>query len=112
MDAPVLTLDVIHTDAFKKLQQLRDSNRISVRDYDMITGTHTLHDLDALFLAAASPENENRHSLRKLTQSILFRFERFGRALDMLAQSSPAILGVNVLGFIWGTLRFVITVRA
>ena len=116
MDAPILTLEVIHTNALTMLQQLRNSNQLSQQDYEAITGTSNLHSFSTLLLDATSLEHEERRSwwrknkIQGLVESILFRFERFGRALDILAQSSPAVLGFNVLGLLWGSLRFIITV--
>ena len=116
MDTPVFTLETIYADALENLQRLRDLNRLSQPDYETITRTYDLHNFDTLLLSAASPgDGEHRSqprkkSVRGIVESILFRFERFGRALDMLVQSSPSIVGVNVLGFIWGSLKFIITV--
>ena len=89
-----------------------------LQDYEAITGTYDLLYYSTLLSDATSPGHEERRSqwrknkVQGLVESILFRFERFGWALDMLAQSSPAVLGTNVLGFIWGSLRFIMTVSA
>ena len=118
MDKPVFALETIYTDALKKLHRLRDSNRLSQQDYEIITGTYNLQNLDKLLQAAISRGNDKIRSesekkkVQGAMESILFRFERFGKALDMLAQSSPALMGINVLGFVWGSVRLVITVSA
>lgn len=113
---PAFTLETVYADALDKLQGLRDSGRLSPRDYNIITGTHNLQDLNLLLVNAAASTDEGSRSpsgmirVRNLIESLLLRLERFGSALDMLAQSSPAMISVNVVGLIWGSLRFLITV--
>ncbi len=46
----------------------------------------------------------------QIAKTLLMRLERFGTAIDLLAQSSPQILGLNLVGLLWGSLKFIIIV--
>ena len=43
-------------------------------------------------------------------KSLLERLSKFETAIDMLAQSSPQVLGLSLVGLIWGSLKILLVV--
>ena len=108
------TLESVYADALKQVKDLRDAGRLSSAHYDTITGTSTPKDVlasvnDAI-LRHADAKSTTRARVQNMGESLRLRLERFGTAIDMLVQSSPQIMGLNLVGLLWGTLRFFIVV--
>jgi hypothetical protein len=104
---PPLTLQNVHDDAIKQLQ---DAGRLSPDDYRRIEGT-TLQDiLVAVDTVVARTTNVTR--IGGVFKSLLERLGKFEAAIDMLAQSSPQVLGLSLVGLIWGSLKILLVVSS
>ena len=109
------TLETIYRDALEEIRLRRDSDLLSSRDYNVITSTHDVLELYTLLMTAESSKNVTcfpaaKTKTRNVVEPILLRFERFGTAIDMLAQSSPQVMGISAVGLLWGSLKLVFTV--
>jgi hypothetical protein len=104
---PPLTLQNVHDDAIKQLQ---DAGRLSPDGYRRIEGT-TLQDiLVAVDTVVARTTNVTR--IGGVFKSLLERLGKFEAAIDMLAQSSPQVLGLSLVGLIWGSLKILLVVSS
>ena len=104
---PPLTLQNVHDDAIKQLQ---DARRLSPDDYRRIEGT-TLQDI----LVATDAVVARTTSVMRIGgvfKSLLERLGKFEAAIDMLAQSSPQVLGLSLVGLIWGSLKILLVVSS
>ena len=95
------------------LETLKDDGRLSQSDFDIIMRLSQPADV----LASISKKMQNIQSdldkkqrLFKIVEPSLLRLERFSNAIDVLAQSSPQILGLNLVGLLWGSLKLIIIV--
>jgi hypothetical protein len=104
---PPLTLQNVHDDAIKQLQ---DAGRLSPDGYRRIEGT-TLQDiLVAVDTVVTRTTNVTR--IGGVFKSLLERLGKFEAAIDMLAQSSPQVLGLSLVGLIWGSLKILLVVSS
>ena len=115
MDREGITLETIYRDALEEIRLRRDSGLLSSKDYHVITSTHDPLELYTLLMTAESCKSgiffpAAKTKTRNVVEPILLRFERFGSAIDMLAQSSPQVMGISAVGLLWGSLKFVFTV--
>ena len=115
MDREDFTLETIYRDALEDIRRRRDSGLLSSKDYNVITSTTDPLELYTLLMTAESRKSGTclpalKTKTRNVVEPILLRFERFGTAIDMLAQSSPQVMGISVVGLLWGSLKFVLTV--
>ena len=104
----------MYADALKQVRDLRGAGRLSSAHYDTITGTSTPKDVlasvnDAI-LRHGDAKSTTKTRMQNMGESLRPRLERFGTAIDMLAQSSPQVMGVNLVGLLWGTLKFFVVV--
>jgi hypothetical protein len=99
---PPLTLQSVHDDAIKQLQ---DAGRLSAADYERIEGA-TLQEV----LASVDNAVTRNPNARGVFKSLLERLGKFENAIDMLVQSSPQILGLSLVGLIWGSLKIFLVV--
>jgi hypothetical protein len=102
---PPLTLQSVHDNAIKRLQ---DAGRLSSADYDRINGT----DLQGILASVddAIAQTTNAVKVGRVFKSLLERLGKFESAIDMLAQSSPQVLGLSLVGLIWGSLKIFLVV--
>lgn len=108
------TLDSIYAEAIGQLKTLRDSGRLSSSDYDMLTTTKSPQDV-LTFVDEAIKKSNAAHPIAKtrigaVVEPLLQRLERFGAAIDMIVQSLPQIHGMNLIGLVWGGIKFVVVV--
>jgi hypothetical protein len=107
-------LEDVYQDTLLQLQRMTVAGRLSQSEYDTVTQTQSPHDVihtlqHALEVGSAllqSPKSRVHH----VVEQLLLRLERFGSAIDVVAQSSPNVFGVNPVGLIWGALKFVLIV--
>ena len=64
---------------------------------------------DAAVRNAASHPNA-KQKLKAIAELLSHRLERFSMAIDMLAQSSPQVMGLSLIGLLWGSFRFFLVV--
>jgi hypothetical protein len=103
----------VHAAALKQLEAHRDAGRLSPDDYKKIEGTTGLQDyLDSVDDAITQYAGVHRRAGRvpAVVRSLLQRLKRFESAIDMLAQSSPSVMGLNLVGLIWGSLKVLLIV--
>ena len=48
---------------------------------------------------------------RRVFGSLLERLGKFETAIDMLAQSMPQVMGLSLVGIIWGSIKILLVVR-
>jgi hypothetical protein len=108
------TLADIYQDAIRQLQGLKDAGSLSAADYETLTETKEPKDiLDTLQYAIeknATSHADVKRRAQKVVEPLLLRLERFGSAIDVLAQSAPQAVGLNLVGLIWGSVRFLLVV--
>jgi hypothetical protein len=100
-----LTLQSVHDDAIKQLQ---DASRLSSADYLRIEGATLQEVLASVDNTIA--RNVNAAKIGGVFKSLLERLGKFEKAIDMLAQSTPQVLGLNLVGLIWGSLKIFLVV--
>ena len=63
---------------------------------------------------AISRNRDSHPNIKKrvldVVKPLMERLERFGSATDILAQCMPGVMGLNLVGLVWGFLKFVIVV--
>jgi hypothetical protein len=109
----VYTLKSVYEDAILQLKELKDDGRLSQADFDMITGLSQPPDVLALIadkMRYTKSDSNKKQRLFQIVGPSLLRLERFCSAIDVLAQSSPQMLGLNLVGLIWGSLKLTIVV--
>lgn len=107
------TLETIYAGAVEQIKDLQDKGNISQAEVDLITRTTTAQqffDYTKGQISSNASLSVHRSKTMETMQALLLRIKGFESALDMLAQSSPQILGINIVGLIWGTLKFVIAI--
>ncbi|KAF7986442.1 hypothetical protein HWV62_31201 [Athelia sp. TMB] len=101
-------LESIYQDALNQLQSMRVRGQITSADYDLITTTRKPSEiLGAVQGAIASQTHSDARSrVSQVVEPLLERLERFGSAIDMIVGAVPQIMGVSVLGLVWGSFKF------
>jgi hypothetical protein len=96
------------------LKQLYITEQLSQANYDAITSTTRPEEILDLVNEAIIRKSLSQAGTKKrviaVVEPLLMKLERFGAAIDMLAQSSPQVMGLNLVGLVWGFLRFIIAV--
>ncbi len=100
------TLKTVYNDALREVTELHERGKLSDEYYDTIVNTKNTDDL----LAPLKTKLEARKDIAPIVQSALARLKRYGGCIDMLAQTMPQAFGVNIVGMLWGSLKFVIVI--
>jgi hypothetical protein len=103
-------LKTIHVDALKRLQ----ATGISADDYKKVESRNLQNMFDSV-TEAISQRNDLRGTaiadkLGRVFRSLLERLGKFETAIDMLAQSMPQIMGLSLVGVVWGSIKVLIIV--
>ncbi|KZP24403.1 hypothetical protein FIBSPDRAFT_951170 [Athelia psychrophila] len=93
-------LRFIYQGAIDQLQGMRDAGQLSSTDYDLITSTSKPGEI----LLPVGTANASRISAA--VEPLLSLLEGFGAAMDLVMQFSPEFMGVNILGIVWGSIKF------
>src|SRR5580700_10626855 len=108
------TPESVYMDAMKQLGALRADGRLSHEDYEIVTGTtkpeEVLELVNTSIISNTGTDSKIKKRLKQTVEMFVRRMERFGSAIDMVVQSSPQILGLNLVGLIWGSVRFLLVV--
>jgi hypothetical protein len=99
------TLQSVHDDTIKHLQEV---SRLSSADYQRI-GCATLQEAPASVDNTVA-QNTRGAKIGGVFKSLLERLGKFEKAIDMLAQSSRQVLGLSLVGLIWGSLKLLLVV--
>ena len=109
-----ITFESIYADALDQLGALRSNGRLSDDDYKTITTTTNPNDvletIHEIILDNASTQPEFKKRLVQVMEPLILRLERFGAVIDLITQSSPQVIGLNLVGLVWGTIKFVVLV--
>lgn len=107
-------LQEIYTSAIQELKVRKEKGGLSESDFELITNCSSLDDVLEQFqtLAQQHEEGKAKQKIWKIGESLVNQLERFGVAIDMLAQSMPEVAGVNPIGIIWGSFRFLLIVSS
>lgn len=106
-------LESIYQGALDRLQSMQDAGQLSSTDYALITSTSTPGEALLQVEAAKASSSKTHPNVIRLMASVkplLSQLERFGGAIDMVVQSSPQIVGFSILGLVWGSIKFMVTV--
>jgi hypothetical protein len=107
-------LDEVYKHALQDLKLRRDTGCLSMSDYEIIANTSRIEDVLKTLNDAVLRQTKTHPNIEQWLCStrgpLLRRLEVFGAAIDILAQSSPQILGVSLVGLTWGSLKFLIIV--
>lgn len=106
-------LELIYREAVDQLQSMRDTGQLSSVDYDMITSTSKPGEALLPMEKAIAKLSEQQLSSSRISASVvplMLRLERFSAAIDMVMQVSPQLMGVSLLGLVWGSIRFLLVV--
>ena len=108
------TLEGIYEDAISQLRAFKDAGYLSPTEYESLLKAEKPEDiLDTLQEAIeknVSLHADTKRRAQSVLEPLLLRLERFSSAIDMLAQSSPQAMGLNLVGLIWGSVRFLLVV--
>ncbi|KAI9854314.1 MAG: hypothetical protein M1824_000407 [Vezdaea acicularis] len=112
--SPAFTLEEAYADAVAQLERLQQAGHLSLVDYNIVVDTRRPEELLAIINDAATRSAKSHPDAKKRVQRVveplLMRLERFGSAIDLLAQCSPQITGVNIVGLIWGSVKFLLVI--
>ena len=103
------TLETIYNEAMEEVKALHASGKLPDEYYTSIIDTKRPEDLHFI----AKQENTRRvekqglakRSLNTMVSSTVKKLERYAGAIDMIAQSSPQVQGLNIVGLVWGSLK-------
>lgn len=116
MSSIVRVFDVqdVYQDAVLQLQRATTAGQLSQREFEILTKTTDPKDViktlqEAIEASTVICQSSTLH-IRDVIEPMLLRFERFGSAIDLLAQSSPNAFGINICGLVWGSMKFLLTV--
>jgi hypothetical protein len=107
------TSEELYQNAVQELRARKEKGSLTDSDFNIIATSTSLQDvLDELrrVIENSPPSNHVKEQICRIGTGLLRRFERFGTAIDMLAQSSPQIMGVSLIGLTWGSLKFLMIV--
>ena len=108
------TLEDIYEDAINQLRACKDAGHLSPADYESLMKTEKPEDiLDTLQEAIeknVALHTDTKRRAQSVLEPLLLRLERFSSTIDILAQSSPQAMGLNLVGLIWGSVRFLLVV--
>ena len=89
---------------------MRDQKLISPAHYDLIANTRKPEEIEGV-VAASQTHSEATNRVLKVVQPLLVQLERFGPTIDAIAGAAPPqFMGVNLLGLVWGSIKFFMVV--
>lgn len=103
------TLETIYDEAMEEVKALHASGKLPDEYYNIISGMERPEDLHVII----EEENKRRvegqtrakRRINSIVPSTVKKLERYVGAIDMIAQSSPQALGLNIVGLVWGSLK-------
>lgn len=107
--AQTFTLESVYADALKQIESLHVSGRLSNEYYDVLLRTTNPDDLVTRVSNSSGLQDDDR-CFEKVVHSTVAKINRYADAIDMIAQSSPQAYGLNVVGLVWGSLKFLLVI--
>jgi len=107
--ARTFSLESVYADASKQIESLHVSGRLSKEYYDVLLRTTNPDDL-ITNVSNSSRLQDGGGYFQKVVDSTVARINRYADAIDMIAQSSPQAYGLNIVGLVWGSLKFLLVV--
>ena len=107
-------LETIYNEAMEEVKALHASGKLSDEYYSGLISTKRPEDLQLI----VEEENKRRvegqtrakRGLNTIVSSTVEKLERYAGAIDMIAQSSPQALGLNIVGLVWGSLKILMII--
>ena len=103
------TLETIYNEAMEEVKALHASGKLSDEYYSSLISTKRPEDLHLIVEGKNKRRVEGqtraKRSLNTIVSSTVKKLERYAGAIDMIAQSSPQALGLNIVGLVWGSLK-------
>ncbi len=103
------TLETIYNEAVEEVKALHASSKLPDEYYTSIIHTKRPEDLHLIVeqehTRRVEKQTRAKRSLNTMVSSVVKRLERYAGTIDMIAQSSPQALGLNVVGLVWGSLK-------
>ncbi|KAF7986444.1 hypothetical protein HWV62_31205 [Athelia sp. TMB] len=100
-------LKSIHDKALEHLRSMRDKKQISATHYDLIANTRKPDEIKAV-VEASQTRSRAADLVWKAAEPLLARLDVYGPAMDAIAGAAPQLMGVNVVGLVWGSIKFVL----
>ncbi|KAF7972004.1 hypothetical protein HWV62_19289 [Athelia sp. TMB] len=100
-------LKSIHGKALEHLRSMRDKKQISATHYDLIANTRKPDEIKAV-VEASQTRSRAADLVWKAAEPLLARLDVYGPAMDAIAGAAPQLMGVNVVGLVWGSIKFVL----
>jgi hypothetical protein len=107
--AQTFTLESVYADALKRIESLHVSGRLSKEYYDVLLRTTNPDDL-ITNVGNSSGLHNGGGRFEKVVDSTMASLNRYADAIDMIAQSSPQASGLNIVGMVWGSLKFLLVI--
>ena len=103
------TFETIYNEAMEEVKALHSSGKLTDKYYFSLISTKRPEDIHRV----VEEENKRRiqgqtrakRSLNSIVSSTVEKLERYASAIDIIAQSSPQALGLNIVGLVWGSLK-------
>ena len=103
------TLETIYNEAMEEVKALHASGKLPDEYYTSIRDTKRPEDLHLIIeqehTRRVEKQTRAKRSLETVVSSTVKKLERYAGAIDMIAQSSPQALGLNIVGLVWGSLK-------
>lgn len=103
------TLESVCADALRNFESLHVSGRLSKKYYDVLLRTTSPDEL-IINVGNSSGLQKDEGRFEKVVDSTVARINRYADAIDMIAQSSPQAYGLNIVGLVWGSLKFLLVI--
>ena len=103
------TVESVYADALAHIEHLRASAGLSSKYYDILLQTTSPDEIISNVDNASSLQRDGGR-FGKAVGSTMTRIHRYADAIDMIAQSSPQAYGLNIVGLIWGSFKFLLVV--
>ena len=109
-------LALVHEEALSTIESARASGNLPLKYYKIILQTATPAEVLSVVNEIKASRDQQRSKIARRMRSIAValttRLGRFANAIDMLAQSLPQAMGLNLGGLVWGGLKFLLVVSA
>lgn len=105
----------VYSDALQQLKDLRAAGRLNAADFEILTTTTRPDDAitllkDVMLVASNDQAKKKKPKIQGVVDALVQRLFKFESAIEMIVSSAPQVMGVNVAGLVWGSLKFVLIV--
>ena len=103
------TVETVYRDALEQIRKLHHAGALPEKYYNDLLDTTDPNDV----LPYGNDLQETKNGggrMMKSAKSALARISRYTEAIDMIAQSSPQAYGLNIIGLLWGSFKFLLVI--